>query len=118
LLNNFFLDAVDYDDIEMIKVFLNNKKMKSIDSSDAAEIIERATRRGNYQIVQLLIKDPMFDPSERFNSAFKIALERKHVDIIKLLITDERVWGKLRGIEKEKVAKLIRENSEKRTSDD
>ena len=92
--------------------------MKSIDSSDAAEIIERATRRGNYQIVQLLIKDPAFDPSERFNSAFKIALERKYVDIIKLLIADKRVWEKLHVVEKEEVAKLIRENSEKRTLDD
>lgn len=57
----------------------------------AGESITDASRFGHIEMVKLLLKDPCVDPSYLNNLPIKMASIYRRTEIVKLLLTDERV---------------------------
>ncbi len=70
-------------------------------SFQASEAIGQACRKGNIDIVKLLLQDKRVDPSAGYNYAIKIASQKGFVDIVKLLLQDNRVQSTLLYLRKE-----------------
>ena len=86
--NEIFILACIMGNIEVVKVFLNDPKLKLKQSQRP---IVKASQNGQLDIVQLLLTDLRFDPSVNHNEALKLATQYEHYDVVQLLLTDERV---------------------------
>jgi ankyrin repeat protein len=53
--------------------------------------LERAVENGHVDVVDCLLRNAMFDPSARDNSAVRLAAERGHLAVVDRLLQDERV---------------------------
>lgn len=53
--------------------------------------IREASKKGNFDLVKHLLRDPRVDPTANDNEAFRSAVTGNFVDIVKLLLKDPRV---------------------------
>lgn len=60
-----------------------------------SDLVDRATRYRQVEMVQRLLTYPEIDPSVENNSALKTALRKKNASLIQLLLTDPRVLVQL-----------------------
>ena len=71
-----FYKAILNNDIENVKLFLNNKKVNPRQNNSWA--FELAVNAGNYNIVELLLIDNRIDPTDYNNYYIKFAFNKKY----------------------------------------
>ena len=103
-----FNQAVDCNNLNLVKLLLNNPKVDPTEHFNNA--IRISSRKGYLKIVDLLLKDKRVDPSDFFNGAFTQAYFENHINILKLLWKDKRVKETLAQDKIKIYHKLIKEN--------
>jgi ankyrin repeat protein len=90
--DNKLNQAVNSNDINKVKLLLNKeKKVSSFSNHINNYAIIIASKRGNIDIVKLLLKDKRFDLSESEFMAFRYASQYGHIEVIKLLLKQKGI---------------------------
>lgn len=107
IFNNYaFKSAIKKNHINVVKILLNDKRiynnvdLKNICVGDSCKI-------GNYCIVKLLLNDKNIDPSINNNQAIKLAYKNNDFEIIKMLLSNDKVEKSLNIKTKNKYFNLI-----------
>lgn len=82
------LFATENNQIDVVRLLFQNPKIDPIDINRALLI---AVKKGFDQIVELLLGNPVVDPTIENNSAIKIAAQNGFIKIVQLLLLDYRV---------------------------
>lgn len=90
-----FYKAILNNDIENVKLFLNNKKVNPRQNNNWA--FELAVNTKNYNIVELLLIDNRIDPSDYDNYYIKFAFNKQYSNIVDLLWQNQRVKDTLKN---------------------
>lgn len=85
--------AVSNNNIDMVKILLNDKRTDPTPISNFA--LRIAAGEGFVEIFNMLMNDDRVDPSDWDNDAIRKAYLNKHYDIVKILLKDKRVRRKL-----------------------
>jgi ankyrin repeat protein len=84
--------AALYNRINIVKLLLEDRRVNSpYSKTDIYELFISAIKGGWTDIVELLLKEEILDPSESNNDAIMIAAENNNVDIVELLLSDPRI---------------------------
>ena len=78
------IKAIENGDVETARELLVNS------TSNQNDALILAAGQGYEEIVKLLLKVPEIDPIYNDYSAIKIAISNDHINIVKLLVNDER----------------------------
>ena len=76
--------------LEMIKVLLGNKVKLS--KSDYEKLFTDAAKNGSFDIVELLLKVPDFNPSVKDNFVLRKAIEKNNLYMVDVLLEDPRFY--------------------------
>ncbi|MDB4726487.1 ankyrin repeat domain-containing protein [bacterium] len=86
------INAIKYNDIEIVTILLEEKRVDPSDNYNYA--IRKASEYGRDKVVKLLLEDERVDPSDNYNYAIRYASNNGHDKVVKLLLEDKRVvWN-------------------------
>ena len=88
-MNNEFIEAVETENIDNVKLLLTNHKVDPAVRNNGA--IRWASADGHTEVVRLLLNDKRVDPSVNDNDAIRTASINGHTEVVKLLLNDSRV---------------------------
>jgi len=86
--NQEFIDAVKNNDVNQVKVLLNDERVDP--SADDNYAIRYAAENGRSEVVRLLLQDGRVDPSADDNYAIRNAARNSNTEVVRLLLQDGR----------------------------
>lgn len=86
--NSQFIDAIERNDVESVKIFLEDATFNP--GADDNKAFQLATEKGHIDIIKLLLNDERVDPAANKKNAIVLANKNKNIEVLNLLVYNDR----------------------------